>query len=1150
MEFHISRKSRDKYQFSDTLFSYDGNVIFSNTRSIREFTSLMNNRIDLSVFPEKAVHASQINAMGLIDEILHYIFQLYRTQINPNILNELYDKLESELTPESLTAVLTRFCDEFPPNEVYKDQIPIEIYLAGKTAERDNRHIVLEEILMLWLTNINPAYMHYSELFDDADLTHTSSYSALVNAARTFFKEQPFFGPEKADLLSLLHKPVEAAPYSLTGQLEYIRTNWASLLGSLLSRLLSALDFINEETKAIFAGPGPAQIPDYKTISQLVDLEYERFSQDKDWMPMLVLMAKNSYVWLDQLSKKYQRSITKLNEIPDEELDFLAQAGFTGLWLIGLWQRSKASEQIKRLSGNPEAVASAYSIQSYRIADDLGGEGAFQNLRDRAWHRGIRMASDMVPNHMGIDSDWVLQHPDYFLSLDYCPFTSYSFNGQNLSPDPGIGIQIEDHYFTRTDASVVFKRTDYSSGSEKYIYHGNDGTVMPWNDTAQLNYLNPEVREAIIQVILDVARRTPIIRFDAAMTLAKKHIQRLWFPEPGSGGAIPTRSDLGLSKADFDRLLPEEFWREVVDRVANEVPDTLLLAEAFWLMEGYFVRTLGMHRVYNSAFMHMLRNEDNTNFKTLIKNTLEFDPDILKRYVNFMNNPDEKTAVDQFGSSDKYFGVCTVLATLPGLPMFGHGQLEGFSEKYGMEYRRAYLDEKVDEALLNHHYKVIFPLLRKRERYSGAINFRLYDFYRSDGSVDEDVFAYSNKGWSEKSLVLYHNNFSDTQGWIKIASPTLVKKDGNNQMVVDTLSSVLELTNRSDHFLIFKELNSGLMFIRDSAKLNQEGLFFELHAYDYRIFGEFFEVHEEFGTHYREIHDHLAGRGVPEIYQEIRRLRVRPVLAALNNMMVPKILDDLQYLLIDFSQESLGVFIDSLQELINTLYYSLRDYDPHVLSLEDFQSDFKYTISKIGSIFNQYKLGYGSSKTVSGEIFNNAKSGLWNKESISALWLWIIANSLTKTSAPSGANSLVKLYNELFLDEFFNPISELHHTSDQLNNVLRLLMLQNPSLEILSETPGQYIRSILQNPSIHPALGINRSNGILWFNQELMEEWTNIQAFLLVYWINNETDWDDNKKLEETTRASEILEKIKPKIPESDFKVEKLISLLDDDYLL
>jgi len=84
----------------------------------------------------------------------------------------------------------------------------------------------------------------------------------------------------------------------------------------------------------------------------------------------------------------------------------------------------------------------------------------------------------------------------------------------------------------------------------------------------------------------------------------------------------------------IDEKVPEEFWREVVDRVAKEVPDTLLLAEAFWLMEGYFVRTLGMHRVYNSAFMHMLRDEDNAKYRLAIKNTLEFDPQILKRYVN------------------------------------------------------------------------------------------------------------------------------------------------------------------------------------------------------------------------------------------------------------------------------------------------------------------------------------------------------------------------------------------------------------------------------------------------------------------------------------------------------------------------------------
>lgn len=243
-----------------------------------------------------------------------------------------------------------------------------------------------------------------------------------------------------------------------------------------------------------------------------------------------------------------------------------------------------------------------------------------------------------------------------------------------------MGIFLEDHYYDRTDAAVVFKRVDYTSGDTRYIYHGNDGTSMPWNDTAQLNYLKPEVREAVMQTILEVARKFPIIRFDAAMTLTKRHYQRLWFPEPGSGGAIPSRAEHGLTKQEFDRLMPNEFWREVVDRVAQEAPDTLLLAEAFWLMEGYFVRTLGMHRVYNSAFMNMLRNEENANYRTLIKNTLEFEPEILKRYVNFMNNPDERTAVEQFGKGDKYFGVCTLMCTLPGLPMFGHGQIEGFAE--------------------------------------------------------------------------------------------------------------------------------------------------------------------------------------------------------------------------------------------------------------------------------------------------------------------------------------------------------------------------------------------------------------------------------------------------------------------------------------
>src|SRR5205085_11303670 len=253
----------------------------------------------------------------------------------------------------------------------------------------------------------------------------------------------------------------------------------------------------------------------------------------------------------------------------------------------------------------------------------------------------------------------------------------------------------------------VFKRDARWSGQARDLYHGNDGTTTPWNATAQLAYLRADVREAVIQTILAVARRSPVIRFDAAMTLAKRHIERLWYPEPGTGGGIPSRAEHALPKEAFERLMPVEFWREVVDRVAAEVPDTLLLAEAFWLMEGYFVRTLGMHRVYNSAFMNMLRDEQNAEYRSVIKNTLEYDPEVLKRYVNFMNSPDERSAVDQFGTGDKYFGVATVMSTLPGLPMFGHGQIEGFTEKYGMEYRRAYYDERPDAGLVARHERQI-----------------------------------------------------------------------------------------------------------------------------------------------------------------------------------------------------------------------------------------------------------------------------------------------------------------------------------------------------------------------------------------------------------------------------------------------------------
>ncbi|HNB54846.1 MAG TPA: alpha-amylase family glycosyl hydrolase, partial [Anaerolineales bacterium] len=595
--------------------------------------------------------------------------------------------------------------------------------------------------------------------------------------------------------------------------------------------------------------------------------------------PRLVMVAKNAYVWLDQLSRRYGRTITRLDDIPDEELDKLARWGFTGLWLIGIWERSPASQRIKQLTGNPEALASAYSLDDYVIAEELGGEEAYANLNERARARGVRLAADMVPNHTGIVSRWVHDHPDWFVSLPVSPYPNYTFTGPNLSEDPNIGIFLEDHYFTRTDAAVVFKREEYATGRVDYIYHGNDGTSMPWNDTAQLNYLNPVVREAVIQKILDVARKFSVIRFDAAMTLAKKHIARLWYPEPGTGGAVPSRAGLGRTRAEFDAAMPEEFWREVVDRVAVEVPETLLLAEAFWLMEGYFVRTLGMHRVYNSAFMNMLRDEKNAEYRSVIKNTIEFDPEILRRYVNFMNNPDEETAVRQFGKGGKYFGTCILMSTMPGLPMFGHGQIEGLEEKYGMEYKKAYYNETADGNLIARHEREIFPLLHHRHLFAGVENFLLYDFYGDNSLVNENVFAYSNREDTAGSLVLFHNKWGEAKGWIKTSAAFAVKTGQGDEKRLDHrhLAEGLGLTYASDHFVIYREHITGREYIRNSKEIHEKGMRFELGAFEYRVYLDFREVHDLTGE-YAALTDYLHGRGVPSVEDARKEIFLRAIL--------------------------------------------------------------------------------------------------------------------------------------------------------------------------------------------------------------------------------------------------------------------------------
>ena len=919
MEFHISRTIREKLDVDELLFGYTGNVVFANVAGARRLAQrLQEFRESQGITGEKAVvNAGALFAMGLIDELNHALVARFRKEIDPSVLSEAVRWFSSQANAQQLEKLLLAFTEQFPNVAVYRGDLSAAEWLRGSTDGVPNREAAMEELMLLWIANINPGFKAFGELFEDTRLRKETVYQNVTAALPEYFATRPQFAPEIGSLIDALRAPMLASPDSLTGQLDYIREHWAPYLGGDLKRVLLAIDVLREEDIAIWmrfnpaapewyrhgppgrggegfvgdeyigfddawiVGPDGKRARKYDKDYQAPLNEYEAFSADQAWMPTVVLMAKSTYVWLEQLSKKYGRHIHRLDQIPDEELRLLNERGITGLWLIGLWERSVASRTIKRLRGHHDAVASAYSLKEYNIAEDLGGNSAYENLRDRASRFGLRLASDMVPNHMGIDSPWVIEHPDWFISRWESPFPSYSFNGPDLSADPRVEIKIDDHYYDQTDAAVAFRVRHHADGATRYMYHGNDGTTFAWNDTAQLDYSKAYVREHVMQVILHVARLFPIIRFDAAMVLAKRHVQRLWFPLPGAGGSIPSRAENSMSQEEFDALMPHEFWREVVDRVAAEVPGTLLLAEAFWLLEGYFVRTLGMHRVYNSAFMNMLRDEENAKYRSYLKKTIEFDPDILKRYVNFMSNPDERTAIDQFGSEDKYFGVATLLATIPGLPMFGHGQIEGYTERYGMEYKTAKMEEWPNEWLVSRHMREIAPLLKQRYIFAESEHFVMYDFWTGYGTVNENIFAYSNRSGGQRALILYNNSYDSTEGTLHISVGFMDK--GSGEMRQRSIADGLGIPWDDALILAYRDTASGLEYLKRARDVHEQGMGFALRGYQYIVLMDWRELHGSAEWPWDALCDELQGAGVPNLDEAMSKRRLRPLYAALKN---------------------------------------------------------------------------------------------------------------------------------------------------------------------------------------------------------------------------------------------------------------------------
>ena len=229
--------------------------------------------------------------------------------------------------------------------------------------------------------------------------------------------------------------------------------------------------------------------------------------------------------------------------------------------------------------------------------------------------------------------------------------------------------------------------------------------------------------------------------------------------------------------------------------------------------------------------------------------------------------------------------------------------LEGFEEKYGMEYTKAYKDEKVDQDLMNRHWHDIFPLMHKRYLFAPVENFLFYDVW-DNGTVNENIFAYSNVVGNECTIVFYNNKYERAQGWIKQSCEYAVKtgSDENDKVMVSkSLAESMGFTYGYNHYVIFREHRSGLWFVRRSDDLINNGMFVALNGFEYQVYLDVQQVVDGTDGKYFKLNELLNGSGVPDLEIAWQEFRYKDLFAALKNFVTKEFMQDIHAL---FSSDS------------------------------------------------------------------------------------------------------------------------------------------------------------------------------------------------------------------------------------------------------
>lgn len=360
------------------------------------------------------------------------------------------------------------------------------------------------------------------------------------------------------------------------------------------------------------------------------------------------LYEVNTRVFLTSLSEALGRPAF-LADVPDAELDRLAEKGFDWVWLLGIWQTGSAGPTLAR--SNPhwrrewqkmlpdldesDICGSCFAITGYTVHERLGGKAPLADLRERLHRRGLRLMLDFIPNHTALDHPWAEERPDFYVRR----------------------------------------------GSGR-MAHGRDPNFPEWPDTLQLDYGNPALQEAMIGELLKVAGMCDGARCDMAMLILPEVFERTW------------------------GIAAKPFWPGAIDRVREDFPDFLFLAEVYWDLE-WALQQQGFDYAYDKRLYDRLRDGSARS----VREHLRAGRDFQSRLARFMENHDEPRAASLFAPG-KHRAAALVTFLSPGLRLFHQGQLEGFKKHVPGELCRGPLEPTDPE--LGRFYEALLRVLKGR----------------------------------------------------------------------------------------------------------------------------------------------------------------------------------------------------------------------------------------------------------------------------------------------------------------------------------------------------------------------------------------------------------------------------------------------------